>query len=419
MSGQRPGSTSSRRQGPERPAQAGTRRPRSPDPPVPSGSKGKALESTTKSPHTDRVIKKRTTSGSDATPSSGAIPTSPYGPPPAFHLVAYQPPSERTRTPTKNTSTSSAAPRLGDVDLLEQIRVYLGSAVATATCIPATSDLKTADVAPLITLIEQLRAAISPEEPSPPPPSSAAIGPQRPSYAKATKASPRHPPAREAHAPSAAQARSTPKPQPRTPRPPSRRAAPPRLIIDMDGAAPGSNLSFIHPDTVCKAINDALPLPARVSAMTFSRVGNIILHPSAPACTARMLIGHRQLIWKCVQSLLCYKDPDVPDFYTSDPWHKVVAHEVMPTGERPYFAELLDEIRDRNDLSSPTERIGSIRYLTSTGPGPRGYSIRVDFLEEVDARRFLREGMFLYGSHCRVSRYKPRKRRGGQPDRTT
>ncbi|KAJ7175660.1 hypothetical protein C8R46DRAFT_1214128 [Mycena filopes] len=172
----------------------------------------------------------------------------------------------------------------------------------------------------------------------------------------------------------------------------------------MDGATPGSDLSFIHPDTVCKAINDALPLPARVSAMTFSRVGNIILYPSAPAWTALRA---------------CYKDPDVPNFYTSDPWPKAVAHEVMPTGDRPYFAELLDEIRDRNGLSSPTERIGSIRYLTSTGPGPKGYSIRVDFLEEVDARRFLREGMFLYGSHCRVSRYKPRKRRGGQPDRTT
>ncbi|KAJ7163349.1 hypothetical protein C8R46DRAFT_1193806 [Mycena filopes] len=68
--------------GPERPAQAGTRRPRSPDPPVPSGSKGKALDEsnlcTTKSPQTDRVIKKRTTSGSDATPSSGATPTSAY-----------------------------------------------------------------------------------------------------------------------------------------------------------------------------------------------------------------------------------------------------------------------------------------------------------------------------------------------------
>ncbi|KAJ7175691.1 hypothetical protein C8R46DRAFT_1188925 [Mycena filopes] len=47
-----------------------------------SGSKGKALDEsnlcTTKSPQTDRVIKKRTTSGSDATPSSGATPTSAY-----------------------------------------------------------------------------------------------------------------------------------------------------------------------------------------------------------------------------------------------------------------------------------------------------------------------------------------------------
>ncbi|KAK6974798.1 hypothetical protein R3P38DRAFT_2811653 [Favolaschia claudopus] len=35
-------------------------------------------------------------------------------------------------------------------------------------------------------------------------------------------------------------------------------------------------------------------------------------------------------------------------------------------------------------------------------------SVRVDFIEEENARRFLRDGIFLYGSHCRATPYKAR-----------
>ncbi|KAK7021647.1 hypothetical protein R3P38DRAFT_2780848 [Favolaschia claudopus] len=61
-------------------------------------------------------------------------------------------------------------------------------------------------------------------------------------------------------------------------------------------------------------------------------------------------------------------------------------------------------------------------HFERRAPGPRdsipqsAVSVRVDFIEEEDARRFLRDGIFLYGSHCRATPYKARAPSGRPSD---
>ncbi|KAJ7202727.1 hypothetical protein C8J57DRAFT_1260071 [Mycena rebaudengoi] len=63
--------------------------------------------------------------------------------------------------------------------------------------------------------------------------------------------------------------------------------------------------------------------------------------------------------------------------------------------------------------TAPSTRL--IVDLAGSRPTKKPQPVRVDFIEEEDARRFLREGIFLFGSHCRATRYRPRAISGGWP----
>ncbi|KAK7000778.1 hypothetical protein R3P38DRAFT_3217923 [Favolaschia claudopus] len=131
---------------------------------------------------------------------------------------------------------------------------------------------------------------------------------------------------------------SEPRPKTRAPRSKSKKTRPPQFIID--------------------AVNDVLPYPAEVRAVRMSRAGRLILYPSLPSCTAHMLEAHQDDIWKVLRPRLGFKAPGIPNCYTSDPWYKVVVHDV-PTrsGNLPSFLE------QRNQLSSAEHKLRRTRFL--------------------------------------------------------
>ncbi|KAK7021579.1 hypothetical protein R3P38DRAFT_3541214 [Favolaschia claudopus] len=185
-----------------------------------------------------------------------------------------------------------------------------------------------------------------------------------------------------------------------------------RLIVDLSGCHPTKKP---HPASLCNALNDALGGRLAVSAVSTTRSGNLILHASAPACSAQALAAHRSLVWSTISPLLGITDLAEPPMYPADPWHKVVFHRVplMQPGALPSDRDFIREVAKRNQLPGTQYRIGNVRFLLERDKAPREeVTVRVDFIEQEDARRFLRDGIFLFGSHCRATRYKPRSSNG-------
>ncbi|KAJ7257081.1 hypothetical protein C8J57DRAFT_1343697, partial [Mycena rebaudengoi] len=191
--------------------------------------------------------------------------------------------------------------------------------------------------------------------------------------AQQERAPPRAPRASKPKHPTSAPNRTATKPRQRT-------APSTRLIVDLAGSRPTEKP---QPDSLCKAINDALGGRLAVSAVSTSRNGNLAL------------AAHQTLIWKALAPLLGVADATEPPFYPVDPWHK------------------------RNQLPGTQYRIGNVRFLHGRDCVPQEeVTVWVDFIEEEDARRFLREGIFLFGSHCRATystRYRQWAISGGQP----
>ncbi|KAJ7843147.1 hypothetical protein B0H13DRAFT_1909549 [Mycena leptocephala] len=265
----------------------------------------------------------------------------------------------------------------------------------------------------LLSLAAEIRGMLQPEQAAPTPSPAENGEPSAPTFAEAAKAKPdrARPRAQQTSKPK----RPVPAPKRDTAKPGKRAAPSTRLIVDLAGRSPTKKP---HPDSLCRAINDALDGRLAVSAVSTSRNGNLVLHASAPACSAQTLAAHRSLIWKTIAPLLGVADPTEPPIYPADPWHKVVFHRVpmMQPGVLPSARDFVREVAKRNQLPGTQYRIGNVWFLHGRDAVPQvEVTVRVDFIEEEDARRFLREGIFLFGSHCRATRYKPRLTNSGRP----
>ncbi|KAK6981474.1 hypothetical protein R3P38DRAFT_3234266 [Favolaschia claudopus] len=132
---------------------------------------------------------------------------------------------------------------------------------------------------------------------------------------------------------------------------------------------------------------------------------NLVLHTQAPY-TAVQLREHEQTIWSVVRSYFSLLDRDRPRFNLDKPWQR--------GGNTP------EVLRWSNEAIGSLGDVMGIRDLCSLeGLKRRREGLQQGFAQETSlmvmllnadhARRFLREGVFLYGSHCRVSVYEPRK----------
>ncbi|KAJ7512613.1 hypothetical protein B0H11DRAFT_1946522 [Mycena galericulata] len=406
---------------PTRPPQTGDRRPRSPDPSISSGEGETPLDSITKSPHTARVIKRGRT-GPDATPAVDANRTTPNRPAP---IPVYTTPDSDVQRGIEQ----GALALIFCQQAIKELETVLATARTYRQLVDEASLLlgrhlpsSTPEHATVLSLASELRDIMQPVE-NPTPAQSTAVnnqpgttenGQQSPTtFAEAVKAQherapPQAPRASKPKRPTSAPNRTAAKPRQRT-------APSTRLVVDLAGSRPTKKP---HPDSLCRAINDALDGRLAVSAVSTSRNGNLVLHATAPACSAQALAAHHALIWKTLAPLLGVVDATEPPFFPADPWHKVVFHRVplMQPGVLPTSRDFVREVAKRNQLPGTQYRIGNVRFLHGRDSAPQEeVTVRVDFIEEVDARRFLREGIFLFGSHCRATRYRPRATNGGRP----
>ncbi|KAJ6622194.1 hypothetical protein B0H10DRAFT_1944799 [Mycena sp. CBHHK59/15] len=236
-------------------------------------------------------------------------------------------------------------------------------------------------------------ADTTPATSTPQPAAPVGVATPNPTYASAAKAA--IPPTPERPAPT----RPTKRPQQK---PPTRQGTP----------TPG-HFPFCAP-----SLNEALNGTSKVKAVNRSRGGNLILHTQAPS-TAVQLREHEQTIWTVVRPYFTLLERDRPRLHLDKPWQRVVIHRVPVTEAAPARL-LVEELRWSNEGVEALADVMGVRDLCSfeglqkrkeglRQGVPQETSLLVMLLNADVVHRFLREGVFLYGSHCRVSVYDPKK----------
>ncbi|KAF7370065.1 hypothetical protein MSAN_00636500 [Mycena sanguinolenta] len=244
---------------PAKSTQTGTRRPRSPEQPVHGGEW--ALDSTTKSPHTNRVIKKGRTGADTIGLEAETAETTPVRLRTA-HANTAQP---VTTTPTPFTFAARPS------GLIDRISEQLRSSLDLAARI--TTKPNTNDVQPLVALIQRLLDTLTPPGADPiAPPCQETKRTTTPTYAEATKAPQQPLPSKGAHRANQGRPAGTSKHRDKRPQ---KTARPTRLVVDFtseEHLQPPAD--FASPAEICATFNRFLPDTRTVKAVTRTRAGN-------------------------------------------------------------------------------------------------------------------------------------------------
>ncbi|KAJ7166425.1 hypothetical protein C8R43DRAFT_970053 [Mycena crocata] len=201
-----------------------------------------------------------------------------------------------------------------------------------------------------------------------------------------------------------------------SPPPATSRSAPQRLILRFVNASVIKSVS--DPQRLRDSLNDALRGASKLRGVNRSRGGNLVLHTQTPY-TAVQLREHEQTIWDVIRPYFTLLERDRPRFHLDKPWQRIVIHRV-PVTNTSTNRSLVEELRWSNEGIGALADVMGVRDLCSLDGlqkrreglrqgVPQETSIMLMVLSADVARRFLREGVFLYGSHCRVSVYDPRK----------
>ncbi|KDR84378.1 hypothetical protein GALMADRAFT_237202 [Galerina marginata CBS 339.88] len=159
------------------------------------------------------------------------------------------------------------------------------------------------------------------------------------------------------------------------------------------------------------------PLPL-VTGANLTRSGGIAIHVRAPF-TAAELLTHRDTILETLddEAREGMVDMDAigdPLLELDVPWYGVVVHNVAgpPSVHAMEQEEGMFEPL-RRDAGLLRKDIKDVRFLCTDAAWEanlESYSIRIMLEDEAVATRLCRDGTFLLGSLCRVSRYRPRKK---------
>ncbi|KAF7317809.1 Na+/solute symporter [Mycena kentingensis (nom. inval.)] len=199
-----------------------------------------------------------------------------------------------------------------------------------------------------------------------------------------------------------------------------------RLILNFRQSAnkPGE---LVNPQRLCHSLNKSLPTSSVpiLRGINRSGAGNLVLHAAEPF-SATYLRDHADTIWDVVKEFFKLSEDDAPSFDDDIPWQRLVIHRVplpMQDGsDDEGSSERLDvQFRTGHARLADPDAIGlrEVRPLVANGAGvdadtgEESECIAVALLlvlEDQDAaREILRDGVFLFGTHCRVSQYVPRK----------
>ena len=403
------------------PQVAGQIRPRSPDSTNSESSEDAAAKLRKKSPHTDRVVKRGRLHGPKHSVAPAATQAAHLSPAPLGHSISENP-QARPQNPTSSLPTALE----GVVaDHLKHLETLLDSVLATVVIIQSASTMPTVSVSShaqealrlLHTLVPMAHTPITASLPAPSRTKPTQEAPTRKSYAQATQTA-RPPPA--GHLP---RVRSNPKGTP----PHSTRHSPYRLIARWPGhPIPTSSLaldSFVrHLDSAVSGVaRRGTNFQSRIAGANVTKSGNLVIHTTAPF-TAAQLREHSNNIKSCSNEIPGFDPPPScsPILELDVPWHGIVVHDLPAAsliaayeGDRgddedaPGIWEALEK-----EAGIPQEHIRDVRLLCRDEDQENRdhLSIRVMLEDSSFCDHLCRNGIFLIGTRCRVSRYRPRKK---------
>ncbi|KAJ7263241.1 hypothetical protein B0H12DRAFT_297897 [Mycena haematopus] len=257
--------------------------------------------------------------------------------------------------------------------------------------------------------------------PTPPPTAPVEADTTKPTHTYAAKvATPPPAPAKPTMKPPTTKPQQKPRlPDKASPPPTTSRSAPQRLILRFANSSVIKSVA--DPQSLRDSLNVALKGASKLKAVNRSPGGNLVLHTQAPY-TAVQLREHEQTIWGTIRPYFSLQDRDRPRFNLDKPWQPIVIHRV-PVTTASSNRSLVEELRWSNDGIGALSDVMGVRDLCSLdGLQKRREGLRQGVPQETSlmfmlsntnvARRFLREGVLLYGSHCRVSAYDPRVEEG-------
>jgi hypothetical protein len=167
----------------------------------------------------------------------------------------------------------------------------------------------------------------------------------------------------------------------------------------------------VTPRTIVDMVNTHLPVrsqqPVRVVAANWSRNGSLILHTQAPS-TAGQLKAHATAFLSPLSELLQRQDRPEPELDV--PWTGVVVHDVPGDQLLSDIArgKQYEEVGD--SMGAERSQLKDVRVLCRQEEfnARTTFSVRLMLTDDFVAQRAIRHGVFLYGTHCRVSRYRRR-----------
>jgi hypothetical protein len=381
--------------------EAGNRRRRPPEgSPPPSTTPHKRGPQT---PKTTRVAKKvRTMEGSHTNHAEAPSPT------PQNSI----PREERSPTPTPHPTTTTHTSV--DVDLYQRLVERLKAATATATALlsdpTATPEPLYDDLMSLGEIFLEFQDPDETADDTATTSDNTTVEPQSRTYANAARKAVHtrnpNPDGQATPGPNSKKPRSRPPPPVSDTRTPALSPAS-RLILRYDTPP----VKPPHPYEVRSALNEALPPNTRVAGVNYSRRGHVVLHARAPS-SAASLMAHKDTILKVVESQL--RLGVEPKLDLGERWHKVVCHRVpIPRdkqGER-LPQHVGHELARWNDVDGEgRDYLAGMALCQKEVLGKRDFlTIRITVKREETAKRLCSTGAFLFGSHCRVSVYRPRR----------
>jgi hypothetical protein len=181
-------------------------------------------------------------------------------------------------------------------------------------------------------------------------------------------------------------------------------------VVPQDTAPPPATTTTEEPHTYAQAVMQSIPKPRRAHKNKARRTAAPSSRNTddAPASLAVQLKAHTEGFLPQLCELLQRQDRPEPEL--DHPWAGVVVHNVPRDQLLSDLAEgrQYEEVGD--SMGAEKSQVKDVRVLCRQEDydSRATFSVRLMLTDEVLAQRAIRHGVFLYGTHCRVSRYRRR-----------
>ncbi|KAJ7934428.1 hypothetical protein B0H13DRAFT_2305856 [Mycena leptocephala] len=180
-----------------------------------------------------------------------------------------------------------------------------------------------------------------------------------------------------------------------------------RLPPEIDQRAPVTALASILDDATYER-----HAPPHIRGVNWTSNGNLVIHTRAPYTASQLAAVHGKDVISIVQRECGeFQGPAVLE--VDAPWVQVVVHGIPA---QPLAASMKFQQEDfwtaLETMGNTRAEVKAVRVLCREEDLEMRdkLSLRLTFSDVGAARRMLASGAFLFGTHCRVSRYRPRQK---------